>query len=194
MRLVHTLATASAALLVATAGFAQTSNDSAASNTNAAQAGGAKSQSAPYDLASEITCEDFLVLDTPDQGQILVELMPASANPSADGSHMTKAHGSTDTSASANATGSTTMPKKTDDASQTANANGSTDATTAPANGSTDMASNESTSNGASQKNDKALPAMVTGVFEFCSNQQSAKVSDGMHHGAQTNAQQTSTN
>ena len=199
MKLKTTLATAGAALMLATAGFAQTSDG--ASTAPAAKPGGDPSQvQQPYDLASEMTCEEFLILDTPDQGRVLVELLPtstdAATDPASQGNGMAQPTGS-DTTASATATATdsgSAMPAtgasgagSSDMASggaadTAASATGGDDGQAMPA-GDSDVASADDASGQGgtdSQSADQPLPALVTGVFEHCQTNRQARVSDGV--------------
>ena len=195
MKLKTTLATAGAALMLATAGFAQTSDG--ASTAPAAKPGGDPSQvQQPYDLASEMTCEEFLILDTPDQGRVLVELLPTSTDaandPASQDKGMAQPTGG-DTTASATDNGSA-MPAtgasgagSSDMASggaagTAASATGSDDGQAMPAGDSDVASADDASGQGGTdgQSADQPLPALVTGVFEHCQTNRQARVSDGV--------------
>lgn len=149
MKLKTSLATASAALLIAGAGWAQ-SNDDSATTPQASEI--------TADAANQMTCSEFLALDLVRQNDAVAQLAPELANPSAEtgtGGGMTTddtvAAGSSTPIPGTNVTGSgTASGTATDMASGGADANSGLSATGGTGSGTdtTDMASGTSTDAG----------------------------------------------
>ena len=199
MKLCNTFAIAAGAcLLTFSPAIAQTSSGTSAS----ADTSGSMSSGQPMskDAAGKMTCEEFLVLDTPDQGMVLMPLMPSHASASSSGmassggtsaaTDTTAATGSTAATDTTAATGSTAATDATA-ATDTTAATGTTAATdttaatgTAPAASGTDTTASTATTTGgtggmaAGGKNDKHMVAVVTGVFEACASTPTSTMGD----------------
>ncbi|SFD74221.1 hypothetical protein [Roseivivax sediminis] len=193
---------ASTTLALSGGAYAQSSD----SGSEATAGGGTGADQA----SADITCAEFLVLDTPQQGEILMPIMPSmreagtqsgdamsgdtasgESTESGDGMNAAEMEQGSDAEMASGGMSDTDPAPTGADGDVTASDGGAlqndseTTGTETADSGEDDMRSGSATA-GAAERNDMHMAAMVTGVFEVCGEDGENSVQEAMNTAAET--------